>query len=499
MAWKELLWRATLNILAYLEDFKQSYAPEWGSGGIFGLKYHRGVLYFTLAMDAKAFFIDNNGVRRVYEFEKVGPKPVSGGDTYNAVEAVDGRIYFGGWVHAPAVYRGRERGVSTIDFRNKYSHVHYYDIDNDEVVLLWKESMHDPERWVGEVSEIIYNPYRDELLLGRADGHENLGVYSLNPRTGKAERIIGEPALKGSHHLDYACFAISKYPGDVEGVACIDLIERENIVLKGKPQPVDGEPVENMWTGPVASAYGWLFIFIRGGVLLVNIFENEYHHVRLFDIPGTQLAPLRTKSIYLGGGLLVAYNSYTHDILRVRTDDQKARKRYLGTIASPTLLLYITPPQAKVSATLGARVTSIERIGDKIVLGVNTMANTERYDASPFDQGVRGFTILSQDIIVERLAPIEIPIPGHLIRDKPFGGLPLAGYREPKLIIYSKKPNKITVKEYYLTLPPSPGEKSTVEVKPGRNTISLSGYSGIVSFKPEKPLGEEERVVIKLI
>lgn len=488
-----------MSILDYLETFKQSYGPEWGSGGVFGLKYHRGVFYFTLAMEARAYFIDGRGIRRIYEFDKVGPKPISGGDTYNAVEAVDDKIFFGGWVHAPVVYRGRLAGLSTIDFRNKYSHVHYYDISNDKIELLWKDSMHDSEKWVGEVSEIIYNPYRDELLIARADGHENLGVFSIDPKSGKADRIVSELALKGTHHLDYACFVINQHPYDMEGVVCVDLVEKDHIVNKKRPISIDGEPATKLWAGPVASAYGWLFVFSRGGFVLGDVFSEEYYFVRLFDIPGSQLSPTRTKSVYLGGGILIPYNAYTYGVIRTYTKYEKTWKEYLGATVSPTLLLYLAPPTIKPVAAMGARITSAEVVGDKIVLGTNTMSNTQRYDASPFDQGVRGFTIFSQDIVTAPPVSVEMTIPGWMIRGNAFGGIPLAGYTEPKIIIYSKKQqNKLIIREYYLTLPPTVGNFDAVDVKFGKNIIDLSSYNGIVSFKAEKPLGDDEIVVIKL-
>ncbi len=157
-----------------------------GSGGIFGLRYHNGVLYFTVAFEAEAHFIDmKSGEEKTYDFILVGDAPpTSGGDTYNAVETVDEFIYFGGWVHAPAVYREDRR----ILFNNKYSHVHVYDTEEGSVKLLWKESIHHETDWAGEVSDIIYDPYGDRLLLAREDGHTNLGVYSLDrKRGGEAE------------------------------------------------------------------------------------------------------------------------------------------------------------------------------------------------------------------------------------------------------------------------------------------------------------------------
>lgn len=54
------------------------YGPEWGSGGIFGLYYHRGTLYYVLSMEAEAFFhySDNEVVK--YKFQLLGPGLASG-------------------------------------------------------------------------------------------------------------------------------------------------------------------------------------------------------------------------------------------------------------------------------------------------------------------------------------------------------------------------------------------------------------------------------------
>jgi len=486
-----------MSLLSHLYTHPPRYGPEWGSGGIFGLKYYRGVLYYTLAFEAEVYFIDHGGLRLLYRFEKVGLQPASGGDTYNAVEVVDNRIFFGGWVHAPARYRGKTRYGSTIDFSNKYSHVHYYDIDNNSVELLWRESMHDPERWVGEVSEIVYNPYSDELLIARADGHENLGVYSISPRSRKVERVLEKPALKGAQHLDQACFAIHTYPQGFRGIECIDVVTGEKLVKEFTPLAIDGDAVLNPQVGPVTSAYGWLLTFVKGGVILSDVFEDQHHLVRLLDIPYLQLGPTRTKLVHLGGGVLIPYNTYTHGVVRASGEEVEA-KRYLSAIASPTLLLYIAPPAVKIAAALGARVTSLEVVGDKVLLATNTMANTGRYDASPFDQGWRGFTVLDHSIVASSSPPLQIVLAGWMVRDKTFGGIPLTGYREAKLIIYSSKSNELQVNEYFLTIPPMVVERDKLAVNPGKNTIDLRSYSGIVSFKFTKPLSDEEAVVIDL-
>jgi len=486
-----------MSILKHLSYYPPRYGPEWGSGGIFGLKYHRGLLYYTLAFEALSYFIADDGVRLIYDFNKVGGKPASGGDTYNAVEVVDDKILFGGWVHAPAVYRGRDVGGSTIDFRNKYSHVHVYNTVENTVDLIWKESIHDPEKWVGEISEIIYDPYSDKLLLARADGHVNLGVYELDYRNGFINKVLEHPGLKGSLHLDYACFAIHGYPHGFKGVQCLDLIDRRKYVKFIDVKAIDKHEILHPHVGVVASAYGWLFTFIKGGVVLSDVTSDEHYVIRLFDIPYSQIGPMRTKGIYIGGGVLVAYNMYSHSVIHVSSGDVRVKKS-LNTIISPSIILYITPPQVKIVSTMGARITSIESVEDKILVASNTMANTGRYDASPFDQGYRGFTVIDQSRITYDSTALTMAIPGWMIMDKAFGGIPVHGYRDAKMVIHSRKENKLCINEYVLTLPPSLIDETCEDIHYGRNIVDLARYSGILSFKFEKPLSEDEYVVIDL-
>ncbi len=113
-----------------LEDHGPGLGPEWGSGGVYGLLLHRGFLYYTLSFEARARFLDLKSCSVVeYDYGLVGPAPRSGGDTYNASTSVDGVIYFGGWVHAPAAWSpgAGAGGGGTVSFVNKYSHVHSFD------------------------------------------------------------------------------------------------------------------------------------------------------------------------------------------------------------------------------------------------------------------------------------------------------------------------------------------------------------------------------------
>lgn len=482
---------------SWLELYSPRYGPEWGSGGIFGLKYHRGLLYYTVAFEAKANFINiREGYVRRYNFELVGPLPTSGGDTYNAVEVVDDFIYFGGWVHAPIVYRGRESGsLATISFVNKFSHVHVYDIREDSVRLLWKESLHHETDWVGEVSEIIYDEINDRLLLARGDGMINLGVYQIDRRGGSYKQLSSRPAQKGSIVYDHACFDIlENWVQGISGIQCIDLVENKlKTVYFGDiaQRSVDGDSVESPLTGVTASAYGRFFLFVRGGVFVGNPVDESIESVkfvRMFDFVKSGYNARRTMAKPIGGGILVAFNAFTENVVKPTNDFEKMMFLATNTIVAPSLLVYITPPTARIVGAFGARITGIEIVGDKILLAYNTMANSSRYDAQPIDGGYRGIFSIPTSILNSPPPPIRIKILGTQVDNKTFGGIPLAGYREAKMVIRASKPNKLKIFEYDIGLPSQQAFEDQHSLNNGKNIIDLHSYgNSIVSFKFVEP------------
>lgn len=464
--------------------FPGRYGPEWGSGGIFGLKHHNGVLYFTLAFEAEAHFIDVKGEdEEVYDFTLVGPEPTSGGDTYNAVETVDEFIYFGGWVHAPAIYlKGR------ISFVNKYSHVHAYDTENHGVSLIWKDSIHHETDWAGEVSDIIYDPYNDRLLLAREDGHANLGVYSIDRRTEKAETLIHEPTPKGTLVHDTAFFGIgNNFAGGLREIGTLNLISGKWETFK-PDESVDDRPYVRPELGAMASAYNRAFVFVRGGLFAGNpLMEEEFRFYRLFDFP-TFYAPFRVNALNVGGGILTAYNSY-HDV----SFEDTRWGRFTHLVAGPSVLVYITPPMVKIVGTFGARVTSIEKVGGKLLIATNSAPNTGATEATPFDTGNRDIVVLDEKILQEKppVASFSLPLSGT----RPFGGIPLDGYREPRMVLHLTKDNRLTVYEYDLSLPFTEAVRETFDLKAGRNVLELGSFSGIVSFELKK---EEQKGRVRI-
>ncbi len=485
-----------MDILERLEwIYPPRYGPEWGSGGIFGLKYYRGVLYYTLAFEAEAYFVYRDGVE-VYRFEQVGTLPASGGDTYNAVDAVDDEIFFGGWVHAPAKYKGREKGLrASISFVNKYSHVHRYRVDERRVELLWKESMHDEYRWAGEISEIVYDPVNDRLLLARGDGHSNLGIYQIDRRGGNYKRITNRPAYKGAIFHDHVCFDITDdWIKGVNGIQCIDMVENKAKTLElgdMRKRSIDNEPVQYPVIGAAAQSHGRFFLFVRGGVLIGNPMDESLESIsfiRLFDFGESLYAPRRTMAKNIGGGILVAYNAYSEALMYPVNELEERFAKASNTIVGPSTLVYISPPVTKIVAALGARITGIELVEGKILVASNTMANTSRQDASPIDTGYRGFIALDPDIVNNEPPSIRFTIRGYQVGSQVFGGVPLTGYKEPVLTISASKINKLVVYSYDVSLPPTEAEKDSYQLRRGRNAISLKEYgNSIVAFKLSEP------------
>lgn len=468
------------------------YGPEWGSGGVFGLCYHGGTLYYVLSMEARAFFHHDDNEVVEYKFQLIGPGPASGGDTYNAVDAVDSYVYFGGWIHSPSTYRARSNGGIEIDFRNKYSHVHAYDIDNRSVKLLWKESVHREREWAGEVSQIIYDPVNDRLLLARADGHVNLGIYELSRNGEVFKQLSTTPGLKGSLFLDYACFDVQPdWRQGISGIQCLDLFSGKwsNYAVESWERiSVDSCGVSNRASGYSISAFAKYYHFFRGGVIVGNPVEpwiDEPRFVRLFDYGISPYAPSRSNALPVGGGVLAVFNSYTHSYLHL---ERSVEYVHSNTIVGPTVLVYITPPQARVLMALGARVTSVAKKGSEILLGYSTAPNLGSMDATLIDVGYRGIMSISESSLLSQSSPPMIfRINGAEVGDKCFGGIPLLGYSEPKLRVKASKSNKLKVSLYDIGSPPMKLEELNYDIAVGRSEVDLSGIKYIASFKLEKP------------
>ncbi len=431
--------------------YKPKYAPEWGSGGIFGLLYHKGVLYYTVAFDAEAHFVFDDDREKIYKFTRVGRPPRSGGDTYNASVAVDDEIYFGGWIHAPAQLKN---GI--LSFKHKYSHIHLFDLKTEKVKLLWKESLHSDYLWAGEVSSIIYNPIQDDLLVARGDGFANLGIFRLNRRGKKLNRIGKRGATRGRVWRDSAYFDLrhlSPFGGLYHGIQVVDL-DRERVVdtLPFEAfMKLDDGSIRNPQTGDFAVTHDKLMLFTRGGVFVLP----DRIFIRLLDLPG--YSPVRANALHFAGGVLVAYNAF-------------AENRFEA--CGPTLLLFVSPPRIKIIASFGARITSMEKMKSKLLIATNTAPNLSRL-TTKVDYGYKQINFFDENLLWQQ-PPLEFVLAP---KTRVFGGIPLYGYKEANLT-YLGKSNRVIL--FYYDFKGS-FHRDEFALRKGDEIDLLT--AGIVSFK----------------
>ncbi len=330
-------------------------------------------------------------------------------------------------------------------------------------------------------------------------GIKNLGVYSLDRRTGKAEPLITEPTSKGTRVHDTAFFGIgNNFTEGLREFRALDLISGKWEAFK-PGDSVDGRPYIRPELGAMGSAYNRAFAFVRGGVFAGNpLMGEDFTFYRLLDFY-TFYAPFRVNAINVGGGILTAFNAH-HDAVYRREDEFGWRTT--NTVVGPSVLVYIAPPMVKIVGVLGARVTSIEKMDGKLLVATNSAPNTGATEATPFDTGTRDIVILDERVIQERppavsfSLPLALPSMAKSMGAGTFGGIPLEGYREPRAVFYMTRDDVLTVHEYDLSLPAGNAFSESYKLRAGKNVLDLSSFSGIVSFELEK--GVEGRVRIEL-
>jgi len=86
-----------------------------------------------------------------------------------------------------------------------------------------------------------------------------------------------------------------------------------------------------------------------------------------------------------------------------------------------------------------------------------------------------------------------------LVRDKVFGGIPLSGYRSPRLMIRAGRGNRLHVYEYDLSLPAQEAYEETYDISSGKNVIDLSGFgNSILSLKLDEA-DLRSRIIVDLM
>ena len=206
---------------------------------------------------------------------------------------------------------------------------------------------------------------------------------------------------------------------------------------------------------------------------------NEMKFLRLFDFK-TPYAPSRTMAKSVLGGVLVAFNAYSHGSRRPGSGPDSS------PIAGPSVFLYITPPQVRIVGAFGARITGFEKVGGELLVAASNEANLGSGDATPIDTGYRDLSALDLGGLLGASPPVTFHGLGQLVGEEVWGGIPLDGYLFAELLCDVTSANRLTIHEYRVSLPVASARQEVFELNPGRNRLDLSSFHGIVSFKLER-------------
>lgn len=375
--------------------FLGRYGFEWGSGGIFGLRYYNGVFYFIVVFEVEVYFIDvKSGEEKIYDFILVGDVFMSGGDIYNVVEIVDEFIYFGGWVYVLVVYCEDRR----IFFNNKYFYVYVYDIVEGLVKFFWKEFIYYEIDWVGEISDIIYDFYGDRFFLVREDGYVNFGVYFFDRKRGKVEFFIIELFLKGMCVYDVVFFGVgNNFIGGVREFRVFDFISGKWEVFK-LGGSVDGKFYERFEFGVMVLVYNRVFVFVCGGIFVGNFYMGEVFIFYCFFDFLMFYVFFCVNVINVGGGIFMVFNFYYDVLYRKDLSDVGIGWDFMNIFVGLSVFVYIVLLMVKIVGVFGVRVMSIEKMDGKFFVVINIILNIGVIEVMFFDIGNRDIVVLDEKI-----------------------------------------------------------------------------------------------------
>ena len=341
---------------------------------------------------------------------------------------------------------------------------------------------------MGEVTDLLYNPLRDSLLAARGDGHVNLGVYEIDRRGGSSQLVTGTRVLRGTIYADHACFTLHYGWGGTPGITCLDLEtyrESKVSVNDTNKRSADNGSMPLYRSGDIASIDTWLISLVRGGIITFDpLGSEEPWFTRLLDFHHSPYGPLRSNALSIGGGVLAAFNASTHSTIAGTDELPLEQQRASRKPPTQTLLVYLSPPVARIIGALGVRVTSMALAGPYILIATSSCPNLERYDATRIDPSIKTIQVLRHDAIYSSPPPVLFNFPGWYVGNHYWGGIPLTGYREAVLEIITRRSTVLESYTYTLSTGPRGADKDRYEIGPGRNQIDLSSQrSLIVSFK----------------
>jgi len=429
----------------------------------------------------------------IYNYELVGLKPVVGGDTYGTAAWLEDKLFFGGWVIAPVIYN---RETNIISRREKYAHIHSFDPKTYKIDLVMKDSIHDDERWAGEVSDLVADDMNNLLWVCRGDGHEHLGLYIFN---GKSVRLFNDyPALKGTIYTDCLITVAqnTKYEHVQNYILLVNLrnFSTKKISFSNFPtrltSDIDNENImQSSWCGSIFVVANRVYFGTENSLIIgdpTGVYRLSPENVAymLFVNSNVQyVLGWRCKPCYIGSGALVPLNPFDNNTLTLRP-------------TNPAVLLLLKENMAKIVLT-APFISAVDCDGTYVYVAVSD-APYETWIYNPYRISRPRIIKLPIEKVLNGSSPIHICLwsgnydpAGYKKWDWGpqvngvrgwIGGIPLMGYRNAEAVFILKKTNVLYVSEYDFNYHYG---VTKYHLSEGRNAVDLSSFKGFVALKFE--------------
>ncbi|QXJ33935.1 DUF2139 domain-containing protein [Saccharolobus shibatae] len=438
--------------------------------------------------DGHAAKVYSNG-EVIYRYEKLGRPPRVAGDTHAALAWSKDLLFIGGWLKAPPgmiEVSQYERILKYQDMRMKYSHIHMI-YDDDKVEILWSRKWDDkipPNNWYGEVTDLLYDEHEDAVYFSRADGHAELGLWKVGVSTRDAEFLVKNRTVYKMEMKDDKIYATIFNPihTDVSSIMVYNTLNGEYKFVESFDFPLENNKKIQIRRvgGQIVQIQNKLIAFYGGALIHIDPQKDVYRLYPFLDVRNpeserpTYIPGFRAQKAYIMGIPVISANP-AEDL------------RDMSSKTTFGLLLRIDPVVPQIITESGA-IFGMAHDGEYLYVGASYANHTGVYTYRAGDGGI--FAISVSELFKKPWNPIRIWIHDGSYTptggiDGWFGGIPLKGFTEKKIRVYTTKTTKMRIAEYSLF---SKVRDDTVTLNTGWNMIDLNNYYDIIAFKLDESI-----------
>ncbi|WP_255446867.1 DUF2139 domain-containing protein, partial [Sulfolobus sp. B1] len=418
----------------------------------------------------------------IYSYEVLGKLPKAGGDTHGAITNSKDLVFFGGWLKAPpGLLVSSDRTLVKQDMREKYSHIHAID-DKDRVELLWSRKWDDkipPNHWYGEVTDLVYDGHENTLYFSRADGHAELGLWKLSLGDRKAEWIIRDRTVYKLEIKDDKIFGTVFNPAHFENSSIVvyDMIENKSKIVEEFEFGInlDDKIKIKRDGGQIVQLQNKLISFYGGALVVSDPYKDKHTLYPFLEVINNEserpsyIPGLRTQKVYLMGIPIIGVNP-----------SEGLTEPTLRTTVS--MILRVDPVVPQIISISGF-ISGIVSDGYNVYFGTSYANHSPAYTYRSGEGKI--YAIRTRELMSNAWNAIRIWIfDGSYVKGNTgikgwFGGIPLKGFTNKKLRVFTDESTNLNICEYNLL---SKVVEDHIHLREGWNTVDLSSYYDLLAF-----------------